>query len=77
VAEHARPFEEFAAPTISLELRVRDEMIVAPVHFARRIGRVVAETDMAMPSSLSSSMRAIGRLAAPDGQDRTKSRPRV
>ena len=36
-----------------------------------RIGRVVADTDMAMPSSLASSIRAIVDLPAPLGLDRT------
>ena len=40
------------------------------------LGRVVAETDMATPSSASRSIRAMVDLPAPEGLDRTKRRPR-
>ena len=77
IVEHRRPFDELAGVDQAVELGVVDEMIVDVVALARAAsGRVVALIDMVIFGSASSSMRLIVDLPAPDGEERTISRPR-
>jgi len=65
VFEHDCGFEKFIPLQHLVELRLVDEMVVAAIGLAGRIGRVVADTDILSPTSVRSGNRDSVVFAAP------------